>query len=279
MKPSAKNNNQVAQPLPAKVPSKGSGLMRWLIVGVAVLVTASASWAVLEFVVWNRLPDSLVGRWEVVEGPSEYKEAEFSFYRGGKLIVEQSPNIVGSAGLMLAQGASAGCQSASDPSYTGQAQVRLQTFLSALGLDAQTNELGQRVRELRAVSDFQRRISSIDLDESEEIGGTDIVERQGDLTVATLHIDYHGLKHNFTTRNQNTPGGKIDMLLVDGPFRHLEGVWQFIPLADYACKVEFRLEYEFSSQMLEKVVGPVFSKIANTFVDAFVKRAEKVYAR
>lgn len=110
-------------------------------------------------------------------------------------------------------------------------------------------------------------------------GGTDIIERQGDLTVATLHIDYHGLKHNFTTRNQNVPGAKIDMLLVDGPFKHLEGVWQFVPLADYACKVEFRLEYEFSSQMLEKVVGPVFSKIANTFVDAFVKRAEKVYAR
>ncbi len=108
-------------------------------------------------------------------------------------------------------------------------------------------------------------------------GGTEVRQREGLQTVATLHIDYHGLKHHFTTRNQNTPGEKIDMLLVDGPFRHLEGVWRFIPLADYACKVEFRLEYEFASSMLEKAVGPVFSKIANTFVDAFVKRAERIY--
>lgn len=108
-------------------------------------------------------------------------------------------------------------------------------------------------------------------------GGTEVSLRQDGLTIATLHIDYHGLKHNFTTRNQNLAGEQIDMLLVDGPFRHLEGVWRFISLAEYACKVEFRLEYEFSSPMLEKVVGPVFSKIANTFVDAFVKRADKIY--
>lgn len=110
-------------------------------------------------------------------------------------------------------------------------------------------------------------------------GGTEVSQRQDGLTIATLHIDYHGLKHNFTTRNRNLVGEQIDMLLVDGPFRHLEGVWRFTPLAEYACKVEFRLEYEFSSPMLEKVVGPVFSKIANTFVDAFVKRAEKIYRK
>lgn len=108
-------------------------------------------------------------------------------------------------------------------------------------------------------------------------GGTDVRERQEKTTVATLHIDFHGLKHNFTTRNCNVPGAQIDMLLVDGPFKHLEGLWQFVALSDEACKVSFRLEYEFANQMLEKAVGPVFSKIANTFVDAFVKRADKVY--
>lgn len=108
-------------------------------------------------------------------------------------------------------------------------------------------------------------------------GGTDVRERHEETTVATLHIDFHGLKHNFTTRNCNVPGAQIDMLLVDGPFKHLEGLWQFVALSDEACKVSFRLEYEFANQMLEKAVGPVFSKIANTFVDAFVKRADKVY--
>jgi ribosome-associated toxin RatA of RatAB toxin-antitoxin module len=45
----------------------------------------------------------------------------------------------------------------------------------------------------------------------------------------------------------------------------------------HACKIEFQLSYEFSSKMFEKVIGPVFSQIANTFVDAFVKRANEVH--
>jgi ribosome-associated toxin RatA of RatAB toxin-antitoxin module len=45
----------------------------------------------------------------------------------------------------------------------------------------------------------------------------------------------------------------------------------------HACKIEFQLSYEFSSKMFEKVIGPVFSQIANTFVDAFVKRAYEVH--
>jgi ribosome-associated toxin RatA of RatAB toxin-antitoxin module len=69
----------------------------------------------------------------------------------------------------------------------------------------------------------------------------------------------------------------MSIKLIDGPFRRLEGIWRFKPLAENACKIEFQLSYEFSSKMFEKVIGPVFSQIANTFVDAFVKRAAQVY--
>jgi ribosome-associated toxin RatA of RatAB toxin-antitoxin module len=65
--------------------------------------------------------------------------------------------------------------------------------------------------------------------------------------------------------------------LVEGPFRILDGEWRFTPLAEQACRIDFRLHYEFSSRILEMLVGPVFSYIANTLVDAFVKRAEKLY--
>ncbi len=67
------------------------------------------------------------------------------------------------------------------------------------------------------------------------------------------------------------------MRLVSGPFRTLDGTWRFQPLAEQACKIEFRLHYEFSSRLLEKLVGPVFKHIANTFVDAFLKRAQQLY--
>lgn len=61
--------------------------------------------------------------------------------------------------------------------------------------------------------------------------------------------------------------------LKEGPFRRLEGEWRFVPLGEQACRVEFDLSYEFSSRVLEKVLGPVFNRIAATFIDAFVQRA------
>jgi ribosome-associated toxin RatA of RatAB toxin-antitoxin module len=65
--------------------------------------------------------------------------------------------------------------------------------------------------------------------------------------------------------------------LKDGPFKHLDGTWQFIALNEEACKIEFSLNYEFANQFLEKIIAPVFNHIANTFVDGFVTRADKIY--
>jgi ribosome-associated toxin RatA of RatAB toxin-antitoxin module len=108
-------------------------------------------------------------------------------------------------------------------------------------------------------------------------GNVDLLSRDTTTTVATLHIDYHGLRQRFTTKNSKLFPTRMDIALVDGPFSHLEGSWHFIPLSTDACKIEFRLNYSFSSHLLEKIIAPVFSHIANTFVDAFVERAEKTY--
>jgi ribosome-associated toxin RatA of RatAB toxin-antitoxin module len=67
--------------------------------------------------------------------------------------------------------------------------------------------------------------------------------------------------------------------LLQGPFKHLHGTWKFTALGDTACKIQLRLMYEFSNRILEKLVGPVFGYIANSLVDAFVKRAEQLYGR
>ena len=96
-------------------------------------------------------------------------------------------------------------------------------------------------------------------------------------TVATLHISYLSVKSHFTTENEKEIPLRMSLRLVDGPFRSLEGLWRFKPLAESACKIEFQLSYEFSSKIFEKIIGPVFSQITNTFVDAFVKRADEVY--
>jgi len=108
-------------------------------------------------------------------------------------------------------------------------------------------------------------------------GGVDVEERQGDKLKAKLKINYHCLKQSFTTENTNTPPSSMTMHLVEGPFKHFEARWNFKALREDACKIEFDMQYEFSSRILESVIGPVFSMIANSFVDSFCKRAEQIY--
>ena len=110
----------------------------------------------------------------------------------------------------------------------------------------------------------------------------EVVERHADGLTARLHLAYAGVKHAFTTRNEHVPGESVIVKLVDGPFSLLDGLWQFSSLTRpgqeaAACKIDFDMRYAFSNRALEAVVSPVFDRVANTFVDSFVKRAAMVY--
>jgi ribosome-associated toxin RatA of RatAB toxin-antitoxin module len=108
-------------------------------------------------------------------------------------------------------------------------------------------------------------------------GGTTLKFRDAERTVATIHIAYMGIRQSFTTENTKEAPRAMQISLQDGPFSEMEGEWNFIPLGADACKIEFRLNYTFSSRILETVLAPVFSHITNTFVDAFVRRADEVF--
>jgi ribosome-associated toxin RatA of RatAB toxin-antitoxin module len=109
-----------------------------------------------------------------------------------------------------------------------------------------------------------------------------VLKRHEDGVTARLGLAYLGVRHAFTTRNQQLDGQSVIVKLVDGPFSLLDGTWLFKALGqpgreEQACKIEFEMRYAFASAALESVVSPVFDKVANTFVDSFVKRAEDVY--
>jgi ribosome-associated toxin RatA of RatAB toxin-antitoxin module len=107
-----------------------------------------------------------------------------------------------------------------------------------------------------------------------------VLEETSQGMVASIGMSLGGIKKSFTTRNLHVPNERIQLALVDGPFSHLEGTWDFKPVGQSdmsACKVEFTLNYGFSSHTLAALVGPVFDKIAGSLVDAFVKRADQVY--
>lgn len=108
-------------------------------------------------------------------------------------------------------------------------------------------------------------------------GGAKVLERLPEGKIARIDIDFHGVKAHFTTRNQNFPPERIVITLKDGPFKRLHGEWRFRALSGDASKVEFELAYEFATPLIEAIVGPVFNHIASTFIDAFVRRAEKLH--
>lgn len=94
---------------------------------------------------------------------------------------------------------------------------------------------------------------------------------------ATIRIAKGPIRKAFSTINRLTPGQCIELSLVDGPFRRLEGSWGFAPLGDEGCKVSLELDFEFSSRILTATIGPVFNEIANSMVAAFCQRARAVY--
>jgi ribosome-associated toxin RatA of RatAB toxin-antitoxin module len=109
--------------------------------------------------------------------------------------------------------------------------------------------------------------------------GAHVRLRSEDDVEATIDISKAGVEKSFTTHNRHQLNKMIEMRLVDGPFQRLDGYWRFDPLGDAACKVSLDLEFEFSSRMLDMVVGPIFSQIANTLVDSFHKRAIGIYGK
>ncbi len=104
-----------------------------------------------------------------------------------------------------------------------------------------------------------------------------VISRDEDEVVASLELAKGSVKKSFTTRNRLQAGKMIEMRLVDGPFKHLQGFWRFDALKENACKVSLDLEYEFSSKIVAMAVGPVFNQVANTLVDAFIERAREVH--
>lgn len=108
-------------------------------------------------------------------------------------------------------------------------------------------------------------------------GGAAVVHRDSHITRATILINYRGIRQSFTTENSKRAPAEMQLRLVEGPFRALDGSWRFIDLAGRGCKIELALRYQFAGRLLDRLIGPVFHHIASTLMEAFVTRAGQVY--
>lgn len=93
---------------------------------------------------------------------------------------------------------------------------------------------------------------------------------------ASILMRKAGVNHWFTTKNTIELNKKIEITLVDGPFKRLDGVWEFIELDPQASKIKLELNFEFSLGLGTALIAPVFTRIANTLVDSFCARADQM---
>jgi ribosome-associated toxin RatA of RatAB toxin-antitoxin module len=94
---------------------------------------------------------------------------------------------------------------------------------------------------------------------------------------ASLTLAKGSLEKSFTTVNRLQKNKMIEVRLVSGPFRHLEGFWTFETIGDNLCRVSLDLEFELANTLISFAIGPLFHQMANTLVDAFCNRAKEVY--
>jgi ribosome-associated toxin RatA of RatAB toxin-antitoxin module len=107
--------------------------------------------------------------------------------------------------------------------------------------------------------------------------GAEVLERDDDVLVARLDLKFAGFRQSFTTRNAINPPTRLHMSLVDGPFRSLDGVWEFIALGNVGCKISFALDFDYAGRLGGGAIKLGFQGLANRMVDDFCREAERVY--
>jgi ribosome-associated toxin RatA of RatAB toxin-antitoxin module len=111
-------------------------------------------------------------------------------------------------------------------------------------------------------------------------GGARMEKQDASTMIATLEISKGPITTSFTTQNTLIPGRKIILDLVKGPFKNLQGVWEFIPLEDVQiCRVSFHLEFSFNNGPMRFVLAPVMKLITENMLKAFIERAKAIYAK
>ena len=101
-----------------------------------------------------------------------------------------------------------------------------------------------------------------------------VLEQDEGRVLARLDLGLGMLRTWFTTENLLAPPHRIDMALRDGPFRKLDGRWEFHALDESACKVTLTLEFEPLSRLLGPAMAVGFQGLADRMVDDFVRVAD-----
>ena len=97
---------------------------------------------------------------------------------------------------------------------------------------------------------------------------------------ADLIIDFKGFSQKYSSDVRSTKIGdnelEINVAAIDGPFKNLINNWRFKNIID-GCQVEFFIDFEFKSIILEKMIGLIFARATDKMIEAFEQRAKFIY--
>ncbi len=107
--------------------------------------------------------------------------------------------------------------------------------------------------------------------------GARIKRRQEKRLIADLIIGFKLIRERFTSKVDLNPEDlRIDVEYVDGPFRYLKNHWIFVP-HDEGCMIDFHVDFEFRSRLLQTIMEPLFHEAVRRMVGAFEERARSLY--
>lgn len=94
--------------------------------------------------------------------------------------------------------------------------------------------------------------------------------------IADITVGFGPFRETFTSRDRLDRPRHIQVSYERGPFRYLNNHWVFHP-HEQGCEVDFFIDFEFRSRILQAAIGVVFNEAVRRMVGAFMKRAHEVY--
>jgi coenzyme Q-binding protein COQ10 len=106
---------------------------------------------------------------------------------------------------------------------------------------------------------------------------TRVKSREGNVITADVVIGFKMFRERFTTRDVLDRPRRIDVSYHEGPFKYLNNHWVFEPVGDSSCELDFYIDFEFKTRLLQMAVGALFNEAVKVMVSAFEKRAKTIY--
>jgi coenzyme Q-binding protein COQ10 len=104
-----------------------------------------------------------------------------------------------------------------------------------------------------------------------------IKQRDGNVFHADLVVRFKVFQERFVSKVVLHPHRQVDVEYINGPFRYLNNHWRFIEAPDGGCTIDFYVDFEFRSKVLQKLIGLLFNEAVSRMVGAFEARANELY--